>query len=772
MIELIPIINKLQDVFNAIGKSPIDLPQIVVIGSQSSGKSSVLEKIVGRDFLPRGTGVVTRRPLVLQLYNHPAKTQNAGNTYKEGQVELGCKDKSPNGEEWGEFLHLPGQVFHNFNDIRLEIERETERLTGSNKGISNQSINLKIYSPNVLNLTLVDLPGITKVPVGDQPIDIEDQIREMCLRFISNPNSIILAVTAANTDLANSDALKMARSVDNEGIRTIGVLTKLDLMDQGTDALDMLQGRIIPLKRGFVGVINRSQADIANNISIKEILRKESQFFATHASYRSMADRLGTPYLAKMLNTILLHHIRDCLPDIKARISGMLSDLDAEMIEMGEPTSAMSKTDMGATLLNILSHFATNFNGSIEGRQCNRDGVDMLELYGGARVNYIFNEIFTKSVLETNPFDDLSDEDIRTAIRNANGPRQSLFVPEVSFELLAKRQIARLEQPGLQCVELVFDELQRITLQCNNRELSRFAELNDRLYEVVNKLLRSCLAPTQEMISNLIKIELSYINTNHPDFIGGSRAVANLMDRLHREAGPETEAGKSTSNARHGSGASMGNSADANGKRSSGSGSRNPFEGNVTSTDSETTKQKDEGNEDDPDRTGSQGSLMSFIFPGKKGRSDSSSDVNDPTRGHSSLNDQIVHRATVHGDNGGSVIKLPQVPMTMRSVHEPTEREHIETEIIKSLLESYFDIVRKNFLDMVPKTIMCFLVNKSKESMQNYLVSHLYKEDMLLELLSESGDIASRRENCYEMRTLLKRAIEIVNEVRDYNTFK
>ena len=97
-------------------------------------------------------------------------------------------------------------------------------------GISNLPINLRIFSPNVLTLTLVDLPGLTKVPVGDQPRDIERQIREMVLKFITKPNAIILAVTGANTDLANSDGLKMAREVDPEGARTIGVLTKVDLM--------------------------------------------------------------------------------------------------------------------------------------------------------------------------------------------------------------------------------------------------------------------------------------------------------------------------------------------------------------------------------------------------------------------------------------------------------------------------------------------------------------------------------------------------------------
>lgn len=139
-------------------------------------------------------------------------------------------DPNANPDEWGEFLHLPGEKFYDFNKIRAEIVRDTEAKTGKNAGISPLPINLRIYSPNVLTLTLVDLPGLTKVPVGDQPRDIEKQIRDMLLKYISKPACIILAVTAANTDLANSDGLKLAREVDPEGQRTIGVLTKVDLM--------------------------------------------------------------------------------------------------------------------------------------------------------------------------------------------------------------------------------------------------------------------------------------------------------------------------------------------------------------------------------------------------------------------------------------------------------------------------------------------------------------------------------------------------------------
>ncbi|KAL7978506.1 hypothetical protein Chor_004323 [Crotalus horridus] len=226
MEDLIPLVNRLQDAFSAIGQNAnLDLPQIAVVGGQSAGKSSVLENFVGRDFLPRGSGIVTRRPLVLQLVN--ATT------------------------EYGEFLHCKGKIFTDFEEIRMEIEAETDRVTGSNKGISSVPINLRVYSPNVLSLTLVDLPGMTKVPVGDQPADIEFQIREMLMQFVTKENCLVLAVSPANSDLANSDALKIAKEVDPQGQRTIGVITKLDLMDEGTDARDILENKLLPLRRGL-----------------------------------------------------------------------------------------------------------------------------------------------------------------------------------------------------------------------------------------------------------------------------------------------------------------------------------------------------------------------------------------------------------------------------------------------------------------------------------------------------------------------------------------
>lgn len=162
------------------------------------------------------------------------------------------------------------------------------------------------------------------MPVGDQPKDIEKQIREMILKYITKPNAIILAVTAANSDLANSDGLKLAREVDPEGLRTIGVLTKIDLMDQGTDVIDILAGRVIPLRLGkfiivtkryknthwmllgYVPVVNRGQRDIESKKSITKALDAEREYFENHPSYKSKAQYCGTPFLARKLNMVCI----------------------------------------------------------------------------------------------------------------------------------------------------------------------------------------------------------------------------------------------------------------------------------------------------------------------------------------------------------------------------------------------------------------------------------------------------------------------------------
>jgi len=304
-------------------------------------------------------------------------------------------------------------------------------------------------------------------------------------------------VSPANVDLANSDSLKLARSVDPQGRRTIGVLTKLDLMDAGTNALDILTGRVYPLKLGFIGVVNRSQRDINSEKPMTDALESETEFFRNHSAYRNIAHKNGTKYLAKSLNQVcevfssreyfrnlvlqvLINHIRDKLPDMKARLNTLIGQAQQELNSFGDAAIFGDKNQVcsyfhtffyllltleqqGALILRLMTQFARDFVSSIEGTKVD---VSTKELSGGARIYYIFHDVFGQALASIDATGNLDDQDILTAIRNSAGPRPSFFVPEMAFDLLVKPQIKLLEAPSLRCVELVYEELVKICHNC------------------------------------------------------------------------------------------------------------------------------------------------------------------------------------------------------------------------------------------------------------------------------------------------------------------
>uniref|UniRef100_A0A8C5G583 Dynamin-1-like protein n=1 Tax=Gouania willdenowi TaxID=441366 RepID=A0A8C5G583_GOUWI len=693
MEALIPVINKLQDVFNTVGTDIIHLPQIVVVGTQSSGKSSVLESLVGRDVLPRGNGIVTRRPLILQL------------------VHIDADDRRKSQEENGSASTC--SIYTDFEEIKKEIEAETDRVSGINKGISDEPIHLKIFSPHVINLTLVDLPGITKVPVGDQPKDIEIQIRELILKFISNPNSIILAISAANTDMATSEALKVAREVDPDGRRTLAVVTKLDLMDAGTDAMDVLMGRVIPVKLGIIGVVNRSQLDINQRKCVSDSLRDEFAFL--QKKYPSLANRNGTKYLGRTLNRLLMHHIRDCLPELKTRINVLAAQYQSLLSSYGQPVE-----DESATLLQLITKFAAEYCNTIEGTA---KYIETTELCGGARICYIFHETFGRTLESVDPLGGLTTIDVLTAIRNATGPRPALFVPEVSFELLVKRQIKRLEEPSLRCVELVHEEMQRIIQHCSNystQELLRFPKLLDAIVDVVTSLLRRRLPVTNEMVHNLVAIELSYINTKHPDFTDACGLINISSEELRRSRMRDLP-------------------------------SAVPRE--KVCPHSLKIWTHEEGRRCHTADTCKSSQRTCCQLVGRGGCISSCTEVvNLNGSSQRSCFSQVF-----------SYLFCQPVPVSRKL----SAREQRDCDVIERLIKSYFLIVRKNIQDSVPKAVMHFLVNHVKESLQSELVGRLYKTGLLQDLLTESSDVAQRRSEAADMLKALQKAGQVIAEIRE-----
>ncbi|XP_042247639.1 dynamin-3 isoform X5 [Thunnus albacares] len=733
MEDLIPLINKLQDAFSSIGQScNLDLPQIAVVGGQSAGKSSVLENFVGKDFLPRGSGIVTRRPLILQLVNNKA--------------------------EYAEFLHCKGKKFVDFDEVRAEIEAETDRITGSNKGISPIPINLRVYSPHVLNLTLIDLPGMTKVAVGDQPQDIEHQIRDMLMQFITKESCLILAVTPANTDLANSDALKIAKEVDPQGLRTIGVLTKLDLMDEGTDAKDILENKLLPLRRGYIGVVNRSQKDIDGKKDIRAALGAERKFFLSHPAYRHIAERMGTPHLQKTLNQQLTNHIRDTLPGLRSKLQSQLLSLEKEVEEYKNfrPDDPTRKTK---ALLQMVQQFGVDFEKCIEG---SGDQVDTNELSGGAKINRIFHERFPFELVKI-VFDEKElRREISHAIKNVHGVRTGLFTPDLAFEAIVKKQILKLKEPSLKCVDLVVSELTALVMKCAVK-LNSYPRLREETERIVTTHIREREGKSKDQVLLLIDIELSYINTNHEDFIGFANAQQRNTAANKKRAIPNQgeilviRKGWLTINISIMKGGSK--------------------EYWFVLTAESLSWYKDEEEKE-----------KKYMLPLDNLK------LRDVEKGFMSTK----HIFAIFNTEQRNVYKdLRQIELACDSQEDvdswkasflragvypekdQTENEEAapadtfsmdpqlerQVETIRNLVDSYIGIINKSIRDLVPKTIMHLMINSAKDFIHSELLAYLYSSGDQNSLMEESADQAQRRDEMLRMYHALKEALHIIGDI-------
>ncbi|KAE9544744.1 hypothetical protein AGLY_000286 [Aphis glycines] len=421
-------------------------------------------------------------------------------------------EDSENTTEWVEFLHRPNAYYFDFDLVRNEIECRTNFLAGSNKGITNNQIILKIHT-NRYDLTFVDLPGITKVPVGDQPADIDEQIQKLIISYAEQSNSIILAVVTANTDPSTSESLQIAKKLDPDGIRTIAVVTKLDLIDEGTlqDTKDLLCGRRIPVKLGIIGVVNRSQKDIVENKSMDATLKSETEFLKIY--YPDIYTKHGNKALAHTLQMVLITHIKKVYPKLKIELEEMKQKLGKKLLALHTPDNKIS------FLIGLLKDISKSYEDTING---NQNDVSVEKIVGGASIARIFQQKYLKTINAIDPLQDLSNENIAKILLNTSGTNQSTFVNEKALQRILSRQLNNLVGPSLDCVELVRSEmlniLNSIDIRCLDI-LKRYPQLNEDVQKIFEKLLEQNVNNIKEFIASYIESYQECLNTANPDFI-------------------------------------------------------------------------------------------------------------------------------------------------------------------------------------------------------------------------------------------------------------
>ena len=472
----------------------IKLPRICSLGTQSSGKSSVLESIVGLDFLPRGDGVVTRRPLELRL----------------------CHINS--GQPWAVFEERKGVKFTDFVKVRETIEALTDEVCKTNKNIIDKPIVLNVYSQTCPDLTLVDLPGVTRVPIGDQPKNIEQITKDMARRYVEDPLTIILCVIAANSDIATSDGLMLAKDIDVAGTRTLGVLTKLDIMDAGTDAKKVLMNEEIPLKLGYVGVKNRSKQDLNNKISMAETQRKEREFFKTHPVYKNLpAGHLGTEVLINKLTKIYFRIIRENLPRIVKAINDRVKTAEEELQGLGQP---MPTDDAGkmSMLWNMINEYCDVFRKVLQGKYNNKR-VNFLEGEGGFKIKILYKKLLEEFTGDYKATAGYSDENINYALTIHEGDSIPGFPSVDAFIYLLRPQLEKLKDPIEECFQEVFQYLDFLSGKIMEKTFTRFPQAINDMTDLVSNYLMEERDKTKYLIDSVVDMEINYLFTNDYDYL-------------------------------------------------------------------------------------------------------------------------------------------------------------------------------------------------------------------------------------------------------------
>ncbi|KAJ1885611.1 Dynamin- GTPase protein, partial [Kickxella alabastrina] len=355
----------------------------------------------------------------------------------------------------------------------------------------------------------------------------------------------------------------------------------------------------------------------------------------------------------------------------------------------------------------------------------------------------------------------------------------------IAFQLLVKPQIKSLEPPAQRCVQLAYEELMKIGLSCGNNEMRRYPRLHAKVMEVVSDLLRERVGPTADYIESLIAIERAYINTNHPDFIGGPGAIDDLQRKLERKRKDNARArvrdvNKNAKSAHQRSidvdtvivssngatdeyvdltivdTAEIDDRVDSHRRKSSisanihalrGPGSGSPI-GSVASAGGPTN-----------------GKFFNSFF-GAGGRRDGLHvSADEPRAGHASVIPVPNRLSNLAGEGTSFDDEVAALSAQMSTdLNTADQRDEMETTLIRSLIASYFSIVRKSIQDLVPKAIMHLLVNEVCQNMQNRLVEELYMEPLTTELLQEDPALVAERDQCAAMLGVYKKAFAIINE--------
>ncbi|CAH1247538.1 MX1 [Branchiostoma lanceolatum] len=447
--------------------------------------------------------IVTRCPLELRL----KKSQDPGSKWRgyihyhfEGdRDETGWKVDGP--EDVGDAVRK-GECLYG--------KTTQNNLAGESHGISPRLITLDVESPDTPDLTLIDLPGIARVAVDGQPPDIGDQIKALINEYIEKEETIILAVVPCNVDIATTEALQMAKEVDPTGARTLGVLTKPDLVDRGTETavVDIMNNRKYRLEKGYTIIKCRGQADIDGNVALADAMDKEEEFFKKHEQFKILyhEKKTGTKTLATKLTTELVEQIKKSIPVLKEDVKEKLRDTERQLRLLGDgiPEDASSKMRF---LVELLNGFTDDLEKLANGEEVrnNMSTKEKNELWLVGEVRDAYKQ-FADEIGGLLP-DDGKLEDIEAEIETKRGRELPGFLPYPVCETFIREHMKEFKDPASYCLLTVNQKVESVVALLTTHWFQAFSQLNMEIKEKVNELRLDQEKKAREVIDLLFEME-------------------------------------------------------------------------------------------------------------------------------------------------------------------------------------------------------------------------------------------------------------------------
>ncbi|KAH1250856.1 Dynamin-related protein 4C [Glycine max] len=494
----------------SISKEGIQLPSIVVVGDQSSGKSSVLESLAGIN-LPRGQGICTRVPLVMRLQNHPFPTP-------ELMLEFNGKIVSTD----------EANVSH-------AINAATEELAGHGKGISNNPLTLLVKKNGVPDLTMVDLPGITRVPVHGQPENIYDQIKDMIMEYIKPEESIILNVLSASVDFTTCESIRMSQSVDKTGLRTLAVVTKADKSPEGL--LEKVTADDVNIGLGYVCVRNR-----IGDESYEDARVEEQMLFESHPLLSKIdKSMVGVPVLAQKLVQIQAISISKTLPEIVKKINEKLANNLSELEKL--PTNLASVADAMTAFMHIIGLTKESlrrillrgeFDEYMEDKNmhCTARLVEMLDSFT--------NDLYTCA--ESDASKNFLMQEIKV-LEEAKWIGLPNFMPRTAFLSILQGKVNGIANKPIGFVENVWNYLENVLISVITRHSENYYQLLMSTRRASEVLISKKKISSTKHVREAIQMEMHTDYTCNPEFVKEynkliSQQDAFLNDVLNNEDNP------------------------------------------------------------------------------------------------------------------------------------------------------------------------------------------------------------------------------------------